>query len=74
MSQNWAWKFSDEDILQIAKTTWIGVFANKQHMKFMAHITRMPNDAPQIMMCFAQGYGQLSHWSRLAKTAGIKAM
>ena len=70
---DWAYKFSDEDIYIITKTSKIANFAERQHLKFIAHITRLQNDEPQKIMCFTTSKKRYARtqWSKLARSTGI---
>ena len=41
---NWALKLTNAKLLEIAKTTSISAYIEKQHYKFIAHTCRRPND------------------------------
>ena len=72
---NWGYKYNSSDILRTSKTTVIASFHEKQHMNFIAHLTRRENDEVQKVMCFATPrYGHRSHLLRLAKVGGIEQM
>ena len=38
---DWAYKFSNENIRKITKSTSIKAFCEKQHLKYIAHVTRL---------------------------------
>ena len=41
---DWAYKFSNENIREITKSSSIKAFCEKQHLKYIAHVTRLSNN------------------------------
>ena len=60
--------YKNEDIARICKTQPASVFCEIQHLKFVGHVTRMENDAPQKQWLFAKTHsGQTDQWKLLAR-------
>ena len=41
---DWAYKFSNENIREITKSSCIKAFCEKEHLKYIAHVTRLGNN------------------------------
>ena len=70
--QNWAFKFSNEQLRGITKTQSIKKFIEVQQLKYTAHICRMGNDQLQKQMLFAEGNRyHRSIWPKFSKLLNI---
>ena len=50
---DWSYVFSNESLRNITKTTDISSFCKIQHLKYLAHVTRLSNDSLQKQLLFA---------------------
>ena len=64
-------KYSNQDVLKICRTKSASTFCQVQHLKFMAHVARMDNDALQKQWLFTQYPGTKCQWLPLANDLGI---
>ena len=65
--------FKNEDIVRICKTTAASIFCEAQHLKFVGHIARMENDAPQKQWLFAKTHhGHTNQWTLLARDWNVE--
>jgi len=66
---DWSFKLSNSDIMRITKTTEIKHFFEIQHLKYIAHVTRLGNDSLQKQFLFSNS----SHhrWKKLSDLTGI---
>ena len=72
---DWSFKLTNKKLLEIAKTSSITAYIEKQHLKYIAHTTRRQNDQLQKILCFAvPRRGQQSHWTRLGKATDLDPM
>ena len=72
---DWRYRYSNDYLLKICRTPSIELLFEKQHLKFIGHVTRRPNSHLQKILCSGQPRkGRTSHWTRLAKTAQIEPM
>ena len=49
---DWAYVIDNENLRKITKTTNISSFCKIQHLKYIAHVTRLENDALQKQLLF----------------------
>ena len=56
---NWAYVFSNEKLREITKTTGITNFCKIQHLKYVAHVTRLGNDYFQKQLLFATDHKKI---------------
>ena len=68
---NWAFKLSNEQLRKITKTTEIKNFCILQHLKYIAHITRLGNNSLQKQFLFCTTGNPCSRWRTLASTIEI---
>ena len=68
---NFVPKFSNQKIYEICKTKAASEFCQKQHLKFLAHVARMPNNAPQKQWLFTNLPGSKDQWLPLAKDLNL---
>ena len=59
-------KYSNENIYKICKTKPASKFCTIQHIKFLAHVARLPNTAIQKQWLFTDLPGQRDQWLPLA--------
>ena len=60
--------YKNEDVIRICKTKTAAVFCEGQHLRFLGHIARMDNNAPQKQWLFAKNHrGHTDQWIALAK-------
>ena len=59
-------KFSNADIYRICDTKPASRFCTIQHLKFLAHVARMPNSAVQKKWLFTNLPGKKDQWLPLA--------
>ena len=65
--QDWAYKLSNEMIRKITRTTEIKTFCDKQHLKYIAHVTRLENSSLQKQFLFCSTSRTSSNrWKKLA--------
>ena len=50
---DWSYVFSNESLRNITKTTDISSFCKIQHLKYLAHVTRLSNDSLQKQLLFS---------------------
>ena len=60
-------KYSNENIYKICETKPASEFCQIQHLKFLAHVARMPNSAPQKQWLFTELPGSKDQWLPLAR-------
>ena len=51
---DWSFKLSNEAIREITKTTEIKNFCDMQHLKYIAHVTRLENSSLQKQFLFCE--------------------
>ena len=73
---NWAYVFSNEKLREITKTTGITNFCKIQHLKYVAHVTRLGNDSFQKQLLFATDHKKYSRdrWTQIEKELHISKM
>ena len=77
---DWGYKITNEKLRKICGATPIGDFADKFHLKYVAHVTRMPNNALQKQLAYCEpartirrGGKNMNFWAKLSETTGIEA-
>ena len=72
---NWSFKYSNAELRNITKTTKLVDFCEFQHLKFIAHVTRMPNSNAQKQLLFCGNHKKYSRnkWLK-AKQLGISTL
>ena len=77
---DWGYKITNEKLRKICGATPIGDFADKFHLKYVAHVTRMPNNALQKQLAYCEpartirrGGKNMNFWAKLSGTTGIEA-
>ena len=68
---NWAFKLSNEKIRHITKTSEIERFCIIQHMKYIAHVTRLGNGSLQKQFLYCKSDNPCGRWKKLSTTIGI---
>ena len=73
---DWAYVFSNDKIREITKTTSITNFCKIQHLKYVAHVTRLDNDSFQKQLLFAIDHKKYSRdrWIKIEKELHISKM
>ena len=73
---DWAFVFSNEKLREITKTTDISSFCKMQHLKYLAHVTRLSNDSLQKQLLFVCSHKKYHRdpWLKLAKELSISKM
>ena len=66
---DWSFKLSNDDIRKITKTSEIKDFCEIQHLKYIAHVTRMGNDSLQKQFLFSTSSN--NRWHKLSNLTGI---
>ena len=70
---DWAFVINNEKLREITKTTSIRSFCQIQHLKYIAHVTRLPNNALQKQLLFAiQVKGKHCRWKKISDLLGIE--
>ena len=70
-NDNFVPKFSNEDIYKICQTKSASQFCTIQHIKFLAHVARMPNSADQKKWLFTNLPGTKDQWLPLANELNL---
>ena len=68
---NWAYKISNKRFTQITKTVGVKEFCVKQHLKYIAHVTRLGNDSLQKQFLFCKSNSNCGRWRKLSSAIGI---
>lgn len=64
-------KYSNEKIYEICRTKSASEFCKIQHIKFLAHVARMPNSAIQKQWLFTELPGIRDQWLPLANELNL---
>jgi len=69
---DYAYKLSNDDIMSITKTSGIKNFCDKQHLKYIAHVTRMENNSLQKQFLFCEASkGSANRWKKLSELTSL---
>ena len=70
---DWSYVFSNAKLMEISKTLGNAGFCKSQHMKYIAHVTRLGNDSFQKQILFATNYKKYARdrWLKLEKELNI---
>ena len=70
---DWAFVYTNNDLENITKTTSISNFCKTQHLKYIAHVTRLSNDSLQKQVLFSCEHKRYAHdrWLKLEKQLNI---
>ena len=68
--------FSNKRLQEITKTKDIGNFCKTQHMRYIAHVTRLDNDTLQKQILFSTNHKKYSRdrWIKLEKELSLSKM
>ena len=74
---DWGYKITNEKLRKSCGAAPIGTLAEKFHLKYIAHVTRMPNSALQKQMIYCeaprpQRGGLVNFWTKMKKATGIE--
>ena len=71
--ENWAYKYSNNDIFRITKSQPISNFCDQQHLKFLAHVVRSDNACLPKRMLFMLPTRRYVHdlWGQLEKDTNV---
>ena len=74
--RDWSYVFSNSKLMEISKTSSIAYFCKTQHMKYIAHVTRLSNDSFKKQILFATKYKKYARdrWLKLEKELNISKM
>ena len=65
---DWSYKLSNETIREITKTNGIKLFCDMQHLKYIAHVTRLENNSLQKQFLFCEASKcSSSRWKKLSE-------
>ena len=70
---DWAYIFENEKLREITKTTNISSFCKIQHLKYIAHVSRLENNALQKQLLFKTEHKKYSRnpWIKMEKELNI---
>ena len=73
---DWAFVYSNENLQKITKTTNISSFCRVQHLKYLAHVTRLSNDSLQKQLLFSCDHKKYwrDPWLKLEKELLLSKM
>ena len=73
---DWAFVFSNENLRQITKTKSITSFCKIQHLKYIAHVTRLENSSLQKQLLFTCDRKKYAHdtWVKIEKDLNLSKM
>ena len=73
---DWAYIFTNEKLLEVTKTSDITSFCKIQHLKYLAHVTRLENNSLQKQLLFSTNHKKYSRdkWVKLEKDLGLEKM
>ena len=59
--ENWAYKYTNNNIMRITNAAPISEFCNKQHLQYIAHVVRSDNDCLTKRLLFATATRKYHH-------------
>ena len=68
---DWSFVLSNAKIQEITKTSDLNLFCQKQHLKYIAHVTRLDNDCLQKQFLFCKSDRPSTRWSNFWKLTGV---
>ena len=70
---DWSYVFSNDQLEQITKTSSISNFCKTQHLKYIAHVTRLTNDSLQKQILFSYDHKKFARdrWLKFEKELNI---
>ena len=73
---DWVYVFSNEKLQEITKTKNISNFCKTQHMRYIAHVTRLENDSLQKQLLFSNNRKKYTRgrWIKLEKELSLSKM
>ena len=73
---DWAYIFSNEKLRKITKTSNVSSFCKIQHLKYVAHVTRLENNSLQKQLLFSTNHKKYSRdpWVKIEKDLNITKM
>ena len=73
---DWAYVFSNKQLQDITKTKDITNFCKSQHMRYIAHVTRLDNDSLQKQLLFSNQHKKYARdrWIKLEKELSLSKM
>ena len=73
---DWAYIFDNNKLCEITKTTNITSFCRIQHLKYIAHVTRLDNDSLQKQLLFSIDHKKFSRdpWIKTEKELNISKL
>ena len=73
---DWAYVYNNEKLREITKTSGITNFCKMQHLKYVAHVTRLDNYYFQKQIPFATDHNKYSRdrWIKIEKELGLSKM
>ncbi len=73
---NWAFIFSNEHLETITKTSNITNFCKQQHLKYLAHVTRLGNESYQKQILFSCDRKKFARdrWRKIEKEVNLSTM
>ena len=70
--KDWSFKLSNERIREITKSTEIKSFCAKQHLEYIAHVTRLENDSLQKQFLFSKtSRSGSSRWKKFSDLTAL---
>ena len=73
---DWSFVYSNTELRKITKTQDIRSFCKLQHLKYIAHVTRLGNDSYQKQLLFCSDHKKYSRdrWLKIEKELGVSKM
>ena len=73
---DWAYVFNNDKLCEITKSTNISSFCRIQHLKYIAHVTRLENDSLQKQLLFTTNHKKYSRdpWIKTEKELKISKL
>ena len=68
---DWAFVLSNEEIRKNTNTTEINHFCHIQHLKYIAHVSRLSNECLQKQLLFTSSSHSSRRWGKLSNLTGI---
>ena len=70
---DWAFVYTNHDLERITKTSIISTFCKIQHLKYIAHVTRLSNDSLQKQILFSCDHKRYARdrWLKFEKQLDI---
>ena len=70
---DWSYIYSNEQLMQITKTTPISNFCKSQHLKYVAHVSRLDNSSFQKQILFSSDHKKFARdrWVKIEQELGL---